>query len=286
MLRGMKELKGRTAAVTGAASGIGRAIARELGARGCQLALADLDEAALEVLASELRSRGSSVHTQVLDVRDSAALERWASAVEAEVGGADILVNNAGVTVYGSFESMQAADVDWVLGVNLHAVLHGCRAFLPQLLERSGHIVNISSLAALVGLPMQTTYCASKSAVRAFSAGLRIELAPLGVGVTAILPGTVATPFMAHARSGHPRAKRWMAGRMERFGVPPERVARAVVRGIRRNRAELLVGLDARLTRLVQALAPWLSRFGLGFLYRRLAGRGGRVHPEDRIEAT
>ena len=272
----MKSLEGKTAAVTGAGSGIGRAIALELARRGCRLELADLNDNAVAEVASEIGG-----HATVVDVADPAAIDRWAEAVAGR-GGADLLVNNAGVTVYSTFASMSAGDIEHLLGVNLLGVMHGCRAFLPQLAERRGHVVNLSSMAGLLGMPMQTTYCASKFAVRGFSAGLRAELAPRGVGVTCVLPGTTATALLSGARSPHPETTGFMHRSMVRFGVSADRVARAVVRGVRRDRAEVLVGPDAHLLRLAVSLAPWLPRWGMNRLFRSRAGSDGEPHGGPR----
>lgn len=268
----MRQLAGRTAAITGAGSGIGRAIARELARRGCRLELADLEVEALDRVVGELDGRGT-----VVDVADPAALEAWAEQVGAR-GGADLLVNNAGISVYSTFASMGRDDLERLFRVNLHGVLHGCRVFLPQLVGRRGHIVNMSSMAAQLGIPMQTTYSASKAAVRAFSTGLRAELAVRGVGVTCVLPGTTKTPLMAGAAGPHRDVTDFMHRSMERVGVSPERVARAVVRGVRRDRGEVHVGPDAHLVRLAMALTPWLPRWGLRLLFRRMAGDDGEPH--------
>ena len=268
----MKNLRGRTAAVTGAASGIGRAIALELADRGCRLELADVDGHEIERVAGLTGGTPS-----VVDVADEGAVARWAEQVLSR-GGADILVNNAGITVYSTFASMDHDDVQRLLGVNLFGVLNGCRAFGPQLVERRGHIVNLSSMAGLLGMPMQTTYCASKFAVRGFSAGLRAELAVRGVGVTCVMPGTTSTALLKGAAGPHPDTTGFMHRSMNRYGVSPERVARATVRGIRRNRAEVLVGPDAHLLRLAVSLAPWLPRWGMRLLFGRLAGADGEPH--------
>ncbi len=268
----MKDLAGRTAAITGAGSGIGHALARELAGRGCRLELADRDGEALERVVAELGGVGAEI-----DVADAGALEQWADQV-ADRGGADLLVNNAGISVYGTFASMSGDEVERLLRVNLLGVVHGCRAFLPQLVERRGHLVNMASMAAWMGIPMQTTYAASKAAVRTFSAGLRVELAVRGVGVTCALPGTTGTRLMAGAGGPHRQVTDRMHRSMLRVGVSPERVARAVVRGVRRNRAEVHVGPDAHLVRLTMALAPWLPRWGLRLLFRRMAGPDGEPH--------
>lgn len=278
----MSTRRTKTAAITGAGSGIGRATALHLAGRGWHLALSDIHSEGLEETARLARDLGSSAQVHLLDVRDPEALQGWATALEDGAGGADLLVNNAGVTVYGTLGSMSRDDVDWVIDVNLRGVVHGCRAFAPQLAARRGHIVNIASSAGLLGMPMQTTYSASKFAVRGFSAALRSELAALGVGVTAILPGVMATPLLTRARSQHTATLSQMAEWMERFGASPDRVARAVERAVRRNRAEIVVGLDAHLVAWLQRLAPWLARWTMGVLFGRLASSDGLPHPEDR----
>lgn len=245
----MKNLDGKVAAITGAAGGIGSALARRLRREGCRLVLIDRDD------LSEIARREDSCHT--LDVSDAGAWERLAEEVRERHGGLDLLVNNAGLTVFGAFAEQSLADIDRVVDVNLKGVLYGCRAFLPLLVARgAGHIVNISSLAGRVAFPRQSTYCATKFAVRGFSAALRMELEASNVGVTAVLPGTVATRLLEVADSYDRATSGRLAALMLKGGLRPARVAERVVQAIRRNEPEALIGWDAHLATGAHALVP------------------------------
>lgn len=261
------------AVVTGAAGGIGAALARRLRAEGCRLALVDLRAEPLAALAD------SQTTTHPMDVADPTAWERLAEEVREVHGGADLLVNNAGITIHGAFADQSLRDLDRIVDVNFKGVLYACRAFLPQLTAGGGgHIANLSSLAGRVAFPYQSTYSATKFAVRGLSAALRMELAPMGIGVSAILPGTVATRLLETAQSYDRSASRAMAALMLEHGIKPERVADRVVRAIRGNEAEVLIGWDARLATTAQALAPaaLYGALSLGFRARRAAEREGR----------
>lgn len=236
--------------VTGAAGGIGAALAARLREEGCRLALVDLS-------AEGLGRPEDGVSTHAMDVSDPRAWDALARAVRDAHGGADLLINNAGITIHGTFADQSLRDLDRIVDVNLKGVLYGCRALLPQLGARGeGHVVNVSSLAGRVAFPYQSTYCATKFAVRGFSAALRMELAERGVGVTAVLPGAVATRLLEVAESYDRAGSRKMAELMLAHGTRPERVADRVVRAIQRNEAEVLIGWDARLTTTAHALAP------------------------------
>jgi len=264
----MRALHGKLAVVTGAAGGIGAAIARALAAEGARLCLIDLRPDALDDVAAELAGE-SDVETHVLDVADADGWKALAAGVEARSGGADLLVNNAGLTVVGSFADQSYEDLDRIVDVNLRSVLYGCRAFLPQLRARpEAHIVNVSSLAGRVGFPYQSTYCATKYAVRGLSVTLRMELAGDGIGVTTVLPGAVATELLSRARSYDGEATGVLSKLMLRHGVPPRRVAKRVVRAIRRNEAEVLIGWDARVLTTAATLSPTLVRHGLASAFR------------------
>ncbi|HEX6624206.1 MAG TPA: SDR family NAD(P)-dependent oxidoreductase, partial [Pyrinomonadaceae bacterium] len=194
-------LEGRTAVITGAAGGIGRAIAVSLARRGCHLALADIDEAGMADTADLVRGDGVRVSRHRLDVADRAAVADLPAQVAAEHAGADLLVNNAGVAVGGTFEQVSEEDFEWLFEINFWGVVRMTRAFLP-LLRASGdaRVVNLSSVFGLVAPPEQVAYAASKFAVRGFSEALRHELEGSGVGVTVVHPGGVATSIAEKAR--------------------------------------------------------------------------------------
>jgi short-subunit dehydrogenase len=184
-------------------------------------------------------------------------------------GAVHVLVNNAGVTVGRSFEDHSWEDLEWVLGIDLWGVLHGCKVFLPHLLRaEEAHIVNVSSLAGFVAFPLQSGYSAAKFAVYGFSDALRVELSGGPVGVTSVHPGTIRTRVLADARRSDERLSRIVEG-MERFGRPPESVARRIVRAIRRNQTRVRVGVDAHLLDWIHRLAPNLPGRALGFALRR-----------------
>lgn len=260
----MRPLRDRGAAVTGAAGGIGRALALRLAAEGCRLAISDVDEAGLEETAALLAGAGARVDRARVDVTDAEAVTAWAERAVRAVGPLHLAINNAGVTISGSIAEVSEEDLDWVMGVNFRGVVHGTKAFLPHL-EAAGEgcIVNMSSVLGLIALPTQAAYCASKFAVRGFTEALRQELAVEGSRVTAVCvhPGGVRTGLVRRGR----RAGAHVLGlshaevvdgfdRLAR--VSAERAADTIVRGIERGRARILVGPDARLVDLVQRLIP------------------------------
>lgn len=260
----MQSLHDKLAVVTGAAGGIGAALARHLAAEGCRLVLVDLHPAPLRDLA---RSLGATAHP--MDVRDRDAWQDLAQLVERSHGGADILVNNAGLTILGAFLEQSFDELDRIVDVNLKGVLYGCRALAPQLVARgAGHVVNVSSLAGRVAFPYQSSYCATKYAVRGFTAALRMELAASGVGVTAVMPGAVATSLLETAQTYDASASRRMAELMLAHGARPERVAARIVRAIERDEAEVVIGWDAFVTTTAEMLAPRLVTTALGQAFR------------------
>lgn len=264
------------AVVTGSGGGIGRALCRALGRAGYHVVCAELRREALEEQIHALRSQQISCEPYAVDVADESAVQAFAAWMEAEQGRVDVLVNNAGVNVFGRFKEQRAQDFEWLMNINFWGVVHGCRHFMP-LLERSrGHIVNMSSMAGMMGFPMQSSYCASKYAVRGFSAALRAECALDGVGVTTVLPGAIKTSLMRGSRSSDEEMSNAMAELMERFAVSPDRLASRILRAIAINQAELVVCLESHLTRWSQAFTPWLSRWTMRVLYAQWSARQER----------
>ena len=272
----MLKLAGRTAVVTGAAGGIGRGIALSLAQRGCNLALADIDETALACTAAEIAgqetSRALRVSHNPLDVGNRAAVAAFPAKVTAEHGAVDILVNNAGVALGGTFLEVAESDFDWLFGINFWGVVLMTRAFLPLLSNsEEARIVNVSSLFGLIAPPGQTAYAASKFAVRGFSESLRQELADTRIGVTVVHPGGVATSIAKNARLPASLSADEAAKRRAFFDslltMPPETAGEIIVRGVEQRKARILVGSDAKYVALVERLMPvnywkWLGRGG------------------------
>jgi NAD(P)-dependent dehydrogenase (short-subunit alcohol dehydrogenase family) len=270
------KLKGRTAVITGAAGGIGRAIALSLARRGCHLALADIDDAGLARTAAEIRGNQDQDQANLrisrhhLDVSDRAAVSALPAQVTAEHSGVDVLVNNAGVALGGTFLEVAESDFDWLFGINFWGIVQMTRAFLP-LLQKSeeARLVNISSLFGLIAPPGQTAYCASKFAVRGFSEALRHELAGTGIGVTVVHPGGVATSIAKNARLPSSLSEEELAKRRKFFDsvltMPPEIAGEIIVRGVENRKPRVLVGRDAKYAALVERLMPvtywnWLGQ--------------------------
>ena len=264
------KLEGRTAVVTGAASGIGRAIATSLAARGCHLALADVNDAGLKETAAEAKKPDLRVSRHLLDVADRDAVADFPSRVTAEHGGADILVNNAGVAIAGTFEQVEEADFEWLIGINFWGVVRMTRAFLPLLhASDDARIVNLSSVFGLIAPPGNTAYCASKFAVRGFSESLRHELSKSSIGVTVVHPGGVATAIAKSARMPKTNTPEEDEARRKSFEtmlrMPPARAGEIIVRGIVNRKPRVLVGSDGKMISVIERLMPvsywdWLGR--------------------------
>ncbi len=252
---------GRTALVTGAASGIGAALSLALADRGCALALADRDGAGLAFVAASARGRGVAVSEHVIDLTDAAAIAALPAAVQARHGGLQLLINNAGVALAGRFEETDLDDVAWLMDVNLHAVMRLTHACLPLLrAEPQAQIVNLSSVFGIVAPAGQAAYAASKFAVRGFSEALAHEVAGTGLGVTLVHPGGVATRIAKNARI--PRgldpdeAARGLAAFERLLTMDPQTVAAAILRGVEARAPRLVIGKDARRALMIQRLMP------------------------------
>lgn len=262
----MKEFTGRVAAVTGAGSGIGRALALRLSADGCHLALADIDGVGLAETTSMITAQGVRVSTIVLDVAVETDVRAWADAVVVDHGQVNMIINNAGVAVAGTVESMSLDDLRWVMDVNFWGVVHGTTAFLPHLTAAGeGHVVNVSSMFGLASQPLMSAYNASKFAVRGYTEALRQELDLSGspVSATCVHPGGIKTGITRTARVDASVAE--LTGRdrdastrhFERLmRTSSEAAAKAILDGVRSDSRRVLVGLDAQAFDVLVRLAP------------------------------
>ncbi len=256
---------GGVAVLTGAASGIGEALAAELAARGSHLALIDRDGSGLERVANDLRGQYPHLRitTHAFDLGRTAQIPDLADAVLRGHRRVTLLINNAGVALGGEFDELSLDDFEWVQSVNFRAVVAMCKAFLPALkAELHPHIANVSSLYGIAALPGQSAYSASKFAVRGFSEVLRHELAPRGIGVSVVHPGGVRTNIANSARLGsgvrssplETEAQREAMNRLLR--LEPARAAQIILRGIERRAPRVLVGDDARVVDLLVRSVP------------------------------
>lgn len=254
-------LSGRTAVITGAASGIGRALAGSLARRGCHLALADIDVEGMVETVEMVRPHGVPVSSHDLDVADPDAVAAFPERVTAEHPGVDLLFNNAGVALGGTFEEVSPEDFEWLFDINFWGVVRMTRAFLPLLRDSDdARVVNLSSVFGLVAPAGQVPYSASKFAVRGFSEGLRHELERSSVGVTVVHPGGVATSIADNARVPDGLSAEELEQRREEakemLTLPPEKAGETIVSGVERRKPRILVGRDAAVISILARLAP------------------------------
>jgi NAD(P)-dependent dehydrogenase (short-subunit alcohol dehydrogenase family) len=268
----MKDFKGRVAAITGAGSGIGRALANDLARRGAHLALSDIDDAGLAETVSQCEGFGVKVTSQHLNVADRAAVYAWADVVVADHGEVNLVVNNAGVALGATIDSMSYEDFEWLMNINFWGVVYGTKAFLPYLkASGEGHIVNLSSVFGLISVPSQSAYNAAKFAVRGFTDTLRMELEIEGapVSVTTIHPGGIKTNIAKNARmddsvtdmAGDPEKARLDMERV--FITSPEKAARQILAAVQRDRRRALIGPDAKVIDFISRLPATLYQTAL-----------------------
>jgi len=249
-----RNLDERVAVVTGAGSGIGRAVAQNLADKGCHLALVDVNEAGLEETRSAVARNDRRCTTHIADVSDKARMQALPDEVAATHGQVHILVNNAGVSVGSFFADHSIEDAEWVIGVNLWGVIYGCKYFLPHLKQADwAQIVNISSLFGFFGMPGQACYSMTKAAVKALSEALWTELANTSVSVTSVHPGVIRTALIRSSRIDDPEERAKAVEMADKYGTDPDKAGKVIVRAIERNQRRVLVGGDAR-------ASQWLSR--------------------------
>jgi len=254
----MKNFKNKVAAITGAASGMGRTLAVELAKRGCHLSLSDVNEAGLMETADLARKLGVKVTTQKLDVSNRDAVFAWADQTALDHGQVNLIFNNAGVALTVNLDIVQQRDFDWIMGINFWGVVYGTQAFLPHLKKsRDGHVINTSSLFGLMAVPSQGTYNASKFAVRGYTEALRMELELAGepVSATCVHPGGIATniakagkidPGMERISGVSIEKQRKLADKLINV-TTAESAALQILKAVENNERRVLVGPDAKM---------------------------------------
>lgn len=276
-----EDLSGRVVAITGAGSGIGRALAFECAGLGCRLALADISRERLDSVVAELSGQ-HEVRGTALDVSDRAAVQDWAEETESDFAGVDVLVNNAGITHVATFAAAELSDFERVINVNLMGVVNGCKAFLPALTRAEhGHLVNIASIFGMLAVPTQSAYNTTKFAVRGLTEAIREEAKHLtpSLQVHVVLPGGVDTDIAAAATVGDPEGLINPEKLVERFAAAaqttPEQAARRILSGVRRGQPRILVGQDAAVMDLLVRALPVRHQVVLGSIMRRGLGGSG-----------
>ncbi|MGK2740862.1 SDR family NAD(P)-dependent oxidoreductase [Tepidicaulis sp. LMO-SS28] len=274
----MTQIAGKVAVVTGAASGIGRALALGLAAKGAScLVLTDVNREGVSETAKAAEALGANAAPFVLDVSDKDAVYNFAETVARDFGGADIVINNAGVAQVAAVEELNYDDFHWVMDIDFWGMVYGTKAFLLQLQQKgAGHIVNVSSLFGLIAAPRQAAYNAAKFAIRGFTEALAHEMDGTEIKISSVHPGGIKTNIVRNARflQGATTAERTeAASRFDQIArTTPEKAAEVILSGIARNKRRILIGTDAKLIDLLQRLRPE----GYGLIFRK-----GLLGPKD-----
>ena len=262
----MKSLRNQVAAITGAGSGIGRALAIQLANEGCHLALADIDSDGLDQTCQLLANQPVKVTRQTLNVADEKAVYAWAEQVVADHGQVNLVINNAGVALSGTVAGLSLDDYRWIMDINFWGVMYGSKAFLPKLeAAGQGHIVNISSVFGLASQPLMSGYNASKFAVRGFTESLRqdLELTDSCVSATSVHPGGIKTNIAKAARMDRSCEQATGVDResatadFERLFInSPDKAAAMIIQAVQKNKRRVLIGPDAKVFDLLVRLLP------------------------------
>ncbi len=261
----MKNLRGKVAAITGAGSGIGQALAVELAKLGCEVAISDKNDSGLQDTLQQLNALGAKVSSRLLDVADRDAVYAWADQVVADHGQVNLIFNNAGVALSETVESMGYENFEWLMNINFWGVVYGTKAFLPYLKQAGeGHVINVSSVFGMIGVPTQSAYNAAKFAVKGFTESLReeMEIEGASVEVTCVHPGGIKTNIVRTSRVGEvgkagTRDRDKMVRMFDKAArTTPTEAARVIIDGVKKNKPRVLIGADARVIDTVQRLLP------------------------------
>ena len=260
----MNNLEGRVAAITGAASGIGRALAINFAQRGCHVAISDVNETELAKTEEMVKAYGVNVTSQKLDVADKSAMHAWADQVAKDHGKVNIIINNAGVALVDTVEQVKYEDFEWIMGINFWGVVYGTKAFLPYIKSAGeGHIVNISSVFGIIAVPTQGTYNAAKFAVRGFTEALieELDVEESPIKATCVHPGGIATNIAADSRVNEElesfSSKEKMAADFKKVArTSPDKAAKTIINGILKEKRRVLIGADAYVIDNMQRFLP------------------------------
>ncbi len=273
----LSALEGKTALVTGAASGIGLETALAFARRGADLVICDVNEAGLAAAGARIEGLGRDVFARRVDVSKADEMKAFADEVHQNISAVDILMNNAGVAIGGPFLSTSLEDWNWILGINTLGVVHGCHFFIPNMVKRGqgGHVINVASAAGYSASSVLAAYNATKFSVLGLSEALWEELHPYSIGVTAICPGLIDTPITRNSRlvgeMDKPEKREQIVRGYQRRGYSPERVARNILKAVEKNRVVAPISLEAWMLYFMKRFAPWLlRRIGL-MMARRVA---------------
>lgn len=267
----MYTLSQKVVAITGAGNGIGRALALECAKRGAQLALSDIKEAPLQETARLVAALGAKVTIRVVDVAKREQVEAWAAAAAKELGGVDVIINNAGVALLDTLEDVPYEEFRWVFDILFWGVVHGTRAFLPQIRARKGVVVNLGSIHSFIAAPNNGPYCSAKSAVRGFCDALREEVRDDGVQVLLVMPGGIKTEIVRNSKVRkfvNPTASQEDVHRAHNAAslTSPEQAANIILNAVESRSSRSLVGIDAifydGLTRLMPSMAHRIYAWG------------------------
>jgi len=265
----MRSFKNKVVVITGAGSGIGKALARTFADQGALLALNDYNQVTLEETIEELKN-STRVFSKVFDVSKEEEMNAFAKDVIQHYGRVDVVVNNAGVAQEGTLVSnLSTKDFEWLLDINMWGMIHGSRAFLPYLRQqKTASLVNISSIFGMIGVPGMSSYSVSKFAVRAFSEALYLEerIHKTGVVVSSVHPGGINTNI---AKSARGNGQSQVDAMEKALVMPPKKAARIIVKGIQRKKSRILVGLDAYLIYYLDKYARGLLNYGIMYNYKK-----------------
>lgn len=270
----MKTLLNKTAVVTGAGSGIGRALSIELAKHGCKLAISDINVAGLQATKQNILESNADaiVHIYELDVSNREAMLDYASMIHDELGDINLVINNAGVALSSGLDETKREDFEWLMNINFWGVVNGTEAFLPFLKQaQEAHVVNISSVFGMIAIPRQSSYNAAKFAVRGYTEALRQEMClnHKKIEVSCVHPGGIATDIVRNARIGEDEDRAELSQSFDKLAhTTSEKAAKIIVAGIKKNKPRIMVGWDAHLIHVLVrllgiryiSLTQWLAK--------------------------